>query len=138
MVEKAPGYPVIVKINLPPEKQYHSGHSMIVQGTSPEAVAGELQALVPDAQEGVGWSILRRFAEYALLGVVKAELGATEAAPVGDDTSRSSATESSAPDSDPPASANLLKAAAKKSGKTVEELGSITTSEAKRLIKEGK
>lgn len=143
---------VIVKINLPPEANYHSGHSIIVQGESAGEVAVLLQGLVPEAKDGIGGTILRRFVEYALLGAVKAELGATEepsglvglVAPsvAGAQTPRPAQPAAARPPApvagEQKASEAILTVLAKKTGKSVEELGSLTDLEAKGLLKGAK
>jgi len=127
------GYPVVVKLNLPPEKQYHSGHSIIVQGDTPAEVAKLLDGV--SGTEGHGVVILAQFAEFALQGGAAAVLKAAplgqpgEVIPLNPDTG--------APvvkDPDGPASDALLAVAAKKSGKELSELAGFTTAQAKELI----
>lgn len=70
----ADGYEVIVKINLPPAVQYHSGHSVIVQGHTGEEVAKSLDSLT--GHEGNGALILAAFTEYGLKTAVEQALAA--------------------------------------------------------------
>lgn len=136
------GYEAILKINLPPEADYHSGHSLILQGDTVEGVEKHLDTLI--GGEGTGKVVLARFAEYALKGGVVEVLlptktaGPAENAPATATSTSAKKPAGSASTSEGEASPALKAAAAKKVGKTVDELGSITTSEAKRLMKEGK
>jgi len=126
MAEEKAGYPVIVKINLPPEQQYHSGHSLIVQGNTVAEVSERLQALVPGAQPGVGDTIIRRFTEFALLGAVKTELKAEQSGPV------EPATET--PEGEELASKALKNLVVKRTGKDLAQLEGITKTAAEALL----
>lgn len=137
------GYPVVVKLNLPPEKQYHSGHSIIVQGDTPAEVAALLDGV--SGTPGHGVVILAQFAEFAIKGGAAAVLknagaGGTqgealsEAGSTGGSNPSSSAPAPVTTDPDSPASDALIAVAAKKSGKAVDELKGISTKEAKALI----
>lgn len=135
------GYNVIVKINLPPEKQYHSGHSLIVQGDSAGEVETSLAnilvaggAVAPGALDQARF-ILLRFVEYALGDAVKASL--REAIETSDGKSGPTAPVQPEPASDL-ASPTVLKAVAKKTGKSLEELGELTKAQATEMLKGGK
>ena len=129
------GWRVIVKINLPPEKQYHAGHSVIFQGDDAKEVEALLRPLVGEDQAKF---ILLRFAEYALGGAVEQALKSEaaeggKAAPqetVGAEASQSTAASDLA-------SQKVLEAVAKKTGKSVEELGELTKTQAAELLKGG-
>lgn len=74
------GWKVIVKINLPPEESYHSGHSLMIQGDDPLEVQNQLAELIGDGyvDENIkdqARFILLRFVEYAQQGAVKDALG---------------------------------------------------------------
>lgn len=150
----AEGYPFIVKLNLPPEAQYASGHSLIVQGETPEAVAEQLTSIneLPDT---VGKSVILRFLEHGLLGVARDALakekavqsatiaaekkaakaaGSEEKAPATAKKPSDSAPKSAKGESE--ASPALKKAVAKKTGKALEELEGLTTKQAQALMKE--
>lgn len=129
----ADGYEVIVKINLPPEKQYHSGHSVIVQGHTVEEVEKHLDVLA--GHEGNGKVILARFGEYALQEGVKAVLSKDGGAE-GEAAAGSAKAPSGPASTEKPASAGLLKLVAKKTGKSVDELGELTDEQARSLLKE--
>jgi hypothetical protein len=81
------GWKVIVKINLPPETSYHSGHSLMVQGDDPLEVQNQLAELignghVTDNERDQARFILLRFVEYAQQGALKQALDpGTGAAP---------------------------------------------------------
>ena len=113
------GYPVIVKISLPPNKQYQSGSSLLIQGDSLGEVETTLDELC--GTEGNGKVVLAAFAEEALIGgatavISKPSDSTTAAAPA--------AAPESGDDEDPPASENQLKVLAKKTGQDIEELRS--------------
>lgn len=57
------GYKVIVKINLPPQANYHSGHSLIIQGDSVDEVRGMLKELA--GRNGSGERLLNAFVSFA-------------------------------------------------------------------------
>lgn len=144
------GFQVIVKINLPPEQQYHSGHSLIVQADTP----GEVQDLIADAIELNGAQvdniqdqahfILTRFIEFAQQGAVQASLAVPQPSGVeqradgvrpagpGDTDSPPVVTGSTPDDLASPA---LLKVVAKKTNTPLEELEGYTTEAAKALLK---
>lgn len=119
------GFAVIAKINLPPEQDYHSGHSLIVQGDTASDVEKAFDELI--GGEGTGKVVLARFAEFALKGGVEETLkpsapaASAEAAPAGE--------------TGEVASKALLKLVAKKTGKSVEELGALTKAQAQALTK---
>jgi hypothetical protein len=127
-------FPVIVKIALPPRKQYQSGASLIVQGESVGDVEKTLDELC--GTEGNGKVILAAFAQEALEGGVETVLSkpTTTAAPA-----QAPAAENDG-DEDPPASDNLLKVLAKKTGADLDALKAegLTTSAAKTRLKEAK
>jgi len=130
------GWKVIVKINLPPEKQYHSGHSLMVQGDTVEDVRDTLAPLAGGVEQAE--FILTRFVEYAQARAASAALQTSEEGQR--DVPPPSAAESSAqPSSDiKPASANLVKAVAKKLGVAEQELAGKSDVELKKLLKEVK
>jgi hypothetical protein len=154
------GYRVIVKLNLPPVAQYASGNSVILQGDTVAEVK-QLIAQVAGVEDAeVGQTVLNHFGEAALKQAVvdtikrdKAQAAAvrkskravettkdptaSEEANTGEAQEQAPATSSEAPpSSDPPASEALMKVLAKKSGKSPEELGELTTSAAKALLAE--
>lgn len=126
------GWPVVMKINLPPEEQYHSGHSLLIQGDSVDEVKERLAPLA--GGEAQAEFVLLRFAEFALKGSVEQKLAdgnddaAPEAAPAKQTTT----------EEDEPASAALIKVVAKKTGKDADELKGISKAQAQALIKEAK
>lgn len=127
------GYQVIAKVNLPPEAQYASGHSLIVQGDTPEEVAILLGAAVGGSQDQ-GALILQRFGEYALGKAAEAALRPTPAASTP--TAAPAPAAGGAPE---PASDAFLKVVAAKTGKTFDELKGLSKAEAQELLKkEGK
>ena len=62
----------IMKLNLPPEKQYHSGHSLIVQGDTLREIE---ESLAEKVGEGRAVLIIEQFFENVTLGAVKDGLG---------------------------------------------------------------
>lgn len=147
------GYQVIVKISLPPEANYHSGHSLIVQGDTAvevehqlgriiEPVVAESTAALYENVKDQARFILMRFIEFAQQGAVKATLtppsGETPATPAAA-PDPSGGADDLAVAAVPPdlASAAVLKAVAKKTGKSVEELGELTKAQAQALLKGG-
>ena len=145
MSDEKKGYRLVLKINLPPEQQYHSGHSLLVQGDTVGEVQQTLATLIagPDAADKDLYNvqdqarfILLRFIEYAQQGAVKAVL--KDAPDPGPGTEMPTPPAAPTKSATGKASAALLKVAAKKLGKTVQELGSLTTAEAKKIIQEGK
>ena len=149
MSDEKKGYKLVLKINLPPEVQYHSGHSLLVQGDSGGEVQHALAELIagPEASgkdllnvQDQARFILLRFVEYAQQRAVEA--GLKQEVPT-QGTSTATGTEMPQPPAAPgqadgKASAALLKVVAKKTGKSVEELGELTTARAKEIIQEGK
>lgn len=135
------GYRVIVKLNLPPEREFQQGHSLIVQGDSDEEVRQSLASLIAGPRTPVDDNILDqaqfillRFAEYAQGGA--AQQGLTSGAtPTGDGGEVGSGPSSSPTGALDPASPAVLAAVAKKAGKSIEELGALTQAEAKDLLK---
>jgi hypothetical protein len=135
------GWKVVMKINLPPEKQYHSGHSLLLQGDTAEEIVASLVGF--GASEEQAEFIGLRFIEYAAVGAAKQALGqpaqTLEAAPEVKRTDSPPAQPGSeAAVSDDLASPAVLKAVAKKTGKSVEELGAMTKAQAKAALKGGK
>lgn len=66
------GFKAILKLNLPPAVQYHSGHSLILQGDT----IGELKELLAEeVGEDQAAFIVASFFENVLLGGVKDALG---------------------------------------------------------------
>ena len=64
MTEERAGYPAILKVSLPPEEQYHSGHSLILQAEGPVQLGMLLTEL-----EQVENPVLRRILTFARDGV---------------------------------------------------------------------
>jgi len=120
------GFRVIAKINLPPQKQYQSGDSIIVQSDELEEVALILGAIAGGGVDQ-GMVILGRFGHFALASGVEVALKKG--------TPHNAAAELHLVAA--PASAALRKTLAKKLGKTDEELGELTTEEAKSLLRGG-
>ncbi len=77
------GYPAILKINLPPEAEYHSGHSLILQGQD----LGQIQLMLTAAEQ-ITDPILKRIIDFAKGGAVPTPatapaLAESAVAPVG-------------------------------------------------------
>ena len=70
--EEKKGFRTILKLNLPPEKQFHSGHSLIVQGDTVQEVKLLLAEQVGEERAGF---ILQQFFENLLLGALQDALG---------------------------------------------------------------
>jgi len=149
------GFQVIVKINLPPEEQYHSGHSLIVQGDNPLEVEGLLGRLIAGAESvdkntaDQARFILARFIEFAQQGAVQSSLAASQVSSAGaeqhaspQDGAASGAVAPTGASGPSPAedlaSPALLKVVAKKTNTPLEELEGYTTEAAKALLKGGK
>jgi hypothetical protein len=140
------GFGVILKLNLPPEKQYHQGHSLILQADTVDEVKVHLEALGASGEQAD--FIALRFVEQACLDGFKQAMGATEAPvpPAAASTDAAPSTDAPAPApspakdaaSDDLASPAVLKVVAKKTGKSVEELGALTKADAQALLKGGK
>jgi len=138
------GFGLVLKINLPPEEQYHSGHSLLVQGDTSAEIEERLGRIIepPSGTETLSDNardqarfILLRFIEFAQQGAVQASLAApqaSEAGGSGDEPTRTAVTAS--PASDDMASLALLKVVAKKTGTPLEELEGTTTEAAKALL----
>jgi len=60
MTENGKGYAAILKINLPPDEQYHSGHSLILQADGP----GQLGLLLQELDQTQS-TILGRIRDFA-------------------------------------------------------------------------
>lgn len=152
-MSEAKGYRCIVKINLPPEENYHSGHSLIVQGDTAVEVEHQLARIIEpvgtaleapsDNARDQAHFVLLRFIEFAQQGAVKATLDtpsgaavATSDKPVGAGTAASGSgpAAGSAPDL---ASKAVLKAVAKRTGKSLEELGGLTKAQATEMFRGG-
>lgn len=131
MADDKKGFNLILKVNLPPEKEYHSGHSLMVQADTPAQLRTLLAAVV--GGEDQAQFVLARFGEFLLQGGVVQALEPKEEPKKGTEMPTPPAAPKGGGDQASPA---LLKVAAKKSGKTVEELGPLTTAEAKQIIKE--
>lgn len=116
------GYPVIVKISLPPNKQYQSGSSLLIQGDSLGEVEKSLDELC--GTEGNGKVVLAAFAEEALMGGATAAISKPSASTPAAAPAAPAAAPESGDDEDPPASENQLKVLAKKTGQDIEELRS--------------
>jgi hypothetical protein len=123
-------YAVIVKINLPPEADYHSGHSLILQGNNAADVAGQIEGIINLPDSSVGKTILKRFVERGLFDAVKESMAAEKAGGVVSEPAPTVEAELASP--------ALIKAAARKTGKTPEELGALTKDEATALVKGAK
>ena len=137
------GYKVILKVNLPPREQYHSGASLILQGDTTADVAALVDSVT--GAEGNGELILRRLVESELGEAANAKLKAAlgtastgrppaPAGADGDSTSSDGATSTSSPSSGDAPSQTLLKAAAKKSGKDVSELEGLSKQDVLDII----
>lgn len=151
----AEGYEVIVKLNLPPDKQYHSGHSVIFQGHNTDEVVKNITAAVDDESESVGTTILKHIVEYALAGAAGAAITKKSAAKKpaakkssagagnpGGESVDSDAIAGSIPAESPvpvedTASDALLKVVASKTGTPLADLQGISTTEAKARLKKG-
>lgn len=66
-------YRVIVKLNLPPEDSYHSGHSLIVQGNTVQEVA-DLLTDVKNGGDTPGNQVLQRFSDFGFAGIERQTL----------------------------------------------------------------
>ena len=127
------GYAVIVKLNLPPEKQFHAGHSLILQGDTVPGVANLIEDLAGGSVQA--FDIIGRFIEYAQQGLVVQGLAVPEAPQgvmppvppvpqlVGTDGAK--------------ASQSLVTFASNKLGVDAKELVDKTESEIKQLLKGG-
>ena len=133
------GYPVIVKLAVPPDADYHSGASLILQGDSLADVSATIGDFVGEAE--VGETIVRDIVEFNLKGAVARSLSgdapapepaATVEVPADAPVVTTSKVGEGAPGDDEPASEALLKVVAKKTG---QEVSDITKAEALALIK---
>lgn len=134
------GYPLIVKISLPPTAQYAQGHSLIVQSNTVDDLASRLAVIAGGDSAEVGHTMLKAFGERLLSQAAGEVLNPGSVIETPDPTPEKSpepakpSPASSAP-AEGGASAALIKVAADRSGKSVEELAGITTAEAQRLMK---
>lgn len=140
-VSMADGYRVIVKINLPPVAQYHSGHSVIVQGDDVNEVALTLSALLGEDTPGTGLTILRHFGDQALQKAAESSLkapakprSAAQQAAIDRKTAKPAAKPAAGEELAEPA---VLKVIAKRTGKTLGELEGTTKSQAQALLSTG-
>jgi hypothetical protein len=164
------GWPVVMKLAVPPNADYHSGASLIVQGDTLAAVQAQIDEYMG---EEVGATLIRDVFNYNLPAAVTRALQldgkksgeeepAKKPAPkkkapakkktttrtagarkgsaggAGSSASTDGATDTSSASDDEPASANLLAVLAKKKGVEINELGELTTAQAKAALKEAK
>lgn len=150
------GWPVVVKLNLPPVAQFASGNSVIIQGDNGDEVAAGVDSLT--GVEGHGRLILAAIVEKALAQAVEVTLGAPEPAkPTAEQKKAAAVSKAMKAKADKAAAEThdakaenlarpvssgeemaapaLLKVVASKTGKTVEELGALTKAQAKSLLK---
>lgn len=61
------GYRIIVKLNLPPQANYHSGHSLIIQGDSVDEIRDMLNELAGRNSSGEEFDerLLNAFVSFA-------------------------------------------------------------------------
>jgi hypothetical protein len=140
------GFAIVLKLNLPPEQQYHSGHSIILQADTVAAIRKLVAGFVENPETAD--TILNRFGDFALAGaardqltapddpavvrakkqaeaiVKKAEKAAKPASPVADDE----------PAGEKLATKAQIAVAAKKLGKKPAELEGMTEAAAKEVI----
>ena len=124
------GYAVIAKLNTKPTAQYAVGNSVIYQGDTVDEVAtliGASLGLGPEQGltilQGIGNTALAQAAEVALAGNVKPDV----VVPFPHQKVVATA-------ADTPASPALLAVVASKTGTTVDQLGALTTSQAKQKL----
>ena len=73
------GYPVIVKLAVPPDADYHSGASLILQGDSLADVSATIGDFVGESE--VGETIVRDIVEFNLKSAVARTLSGDAPAP---------------------------------------------------------